>query len=228
MISMPNQNDGNRQAADGDDADDVVHPGAAHERGRRPQWYREQHREYGRHDRDLQRQLEPKRDFLGHRPLGPHRDAEVERREAVHVVGELVDQRLVEAEPLALRVDHFLRDVAAVAAQLHLHDVARNHAQHERRRGNRSASDHQEQAVQRVAEHEVTSVGRGPALSRKAGEGSDVTGSARDVLELSAEIVARRHLFASPSAPCGSARCGATTGSAADRLVRTRASRRRG
>ena len=35
------------------------------------------------------------------------------------------DQRLVEAEPLALHLDGLLRDVAAVAAQLHLDDVAR-------------------------------------------------------------------------------------------------------
>ena len=110
------------------------------------------------------------RDFLDHRPVGPHRLAEVERGHADHPVGELVDQRLVEAEPLALHVDHFLRDVAAVAAQLHLDHVARNDAQHEehQHRHAEQRRDHQQHAVEGVAEHvlanrvlRVANVGRG-------------------------------------------------------------------
>jgi ribosome-binding protein aMBF1 (putative translation factor) len=60
-----------------------------------------QHCDDPRHDRDLHRQLEAGADLLHDRPVGPHRLAEIEGREPDHPVAELVDERLVEAEPLA-------------------------------------------------------------------------------------------------------------------------------
>ena len=108
-----------------------------------------------RHDRDLQRELEPDRDFLHDRPLGPHRDAEFERHDADHPVLELVDQRLVEPEPVPLHLDGFLRHGAAVAAQLHLDDVARNDAQHEEHEDRHAEQrrDREQDAVEGIAQH---------------------------------------------------------------------------
>ena len=108
-----------------------------------------------RHQRDLQRQLQPQRDFLDHRPLGPHRHAEVELRHADHPLAELGDERLVEAHPLAFHLDGFLADGAAVAAQLDLDHVAGHDAQHEehQHRDAEQRRDHQQDAVDGVAEH---------------------------------------------------------------------------
>ena len=90
-----------------------------------------------------------------------------------------VDQRLVEAEPLALHLDGFLRDVAAVAAQLHLHDVARHDAQHEEHehRDADQRRDHQQDAVDGVAEHAGDLAAA--RSSRRAASVSILTGSAR-------------------------------------------------
>ena len=117
-----------------------------------------------------------------HRPLGPHRLAEVERREPDHPVAELLEQRLVEPEPLALLLDRFLRDVAAVAAQLDLDDVARHDAQHEEHehRDADQRRDHQQDAVDGVAEHRVCTAAEPPSSRpRWAGEPSTFAPSAR-------------------------------------------------
>ena len=72
-----------------------------------------------------------------------------------HPLAELDDQRLVEAEPLAFELDGLLRDAAAVAAQLDLDHVAWNDPQHEehKHRHAEQRGDHQQHAVDGVAEH---------------------------------------------------------------------------
>ena len=144
-----------RQAADRQNPDHIVDPGIAEQRGQRAHRNGEQDRDHGRHQGDLQRQFEPQRDLLHHRPLGPHRLAEVELRHADHPLAELDEQRLVEAESLALQLDRLLRDAAAVAAQLDLDDVARHDAQHEEHEHRHADQrrDHQQDAVDGVAEH---------------------------------------------------------------------------
>ena len=173
--------------------------------------------------RDLQRQFEPERDLLHHRPLGPHRDAEVELspcRPSSRRTGST--QRLVEAEPLALQLDRLLRDAAAVAAQLDLDDVAGNDAQHEEHehRHAEQRRDHQQDAVDGVAEH-VCMPACGPSR-RRSGERA----SGQRLLRSARRRRARRRgcgsaTSSSPSPSCGSARCGATTAAAADRPART-------
>ncbi len=162
------------------------------------------------------------RDFLHHRPFGPHRYAEIERGDADHPVLELNHQRLVEAEPVPLHVDGFLRDGAAVAAQLHLDDVARNDAQHEEHehRHAEQRGDREQDAVDGIAQHLKVS----PAARPCAGPRAMPLCVQPDLGEVLAEIVAWRHSPAHQR-PCGSARCGTTTAAAAGSPARTAASR---
>ena len=146
---------GNRNSADGGYAHQIVDPGVAKKRGHGAQWNGNQHRKDRRHDRDLQGEFKPKQDLFHDRPFGPHRIAEIQRCDAHHPVLELNDEGLVEAEPLALHFDCFLRDGSAVPPQLHLDDIAGNYAQHEKDedRYAEQRGDRQQHAVDRVAEH---------------------------------------------------------------------------
>jgi hypothetical protein len=96
-----------------------------------------------------------RRDFLHHRPLGPHRYPIVESRDADHPVLELNRQRFVEAEPVSLHLDGFLRDGAAVSAQFHLDDIARNNAQHEEYedRHAEQRGDREQDTIDGIAQH---------------------------------------------------------------------------
>ena len=126
-------------------------------------------------------------------------------------------QRLVEAEPCALRLDGLLRDAAAVAAQLDLHHVAGNDAQHEEdeHRDAEQRRDREQDAVDGVAEHVMVQ----PRPGRGPGRGPMSLLAARPRRDPDRDCGSATS--SSPSPSCGSARCGATTRAAADRPVRT-------
>ncbi len=146
---------GHGEPGDGDEADDVVDPGVAQQRRDGAERQRHRHGDEHRQDGELEGELEAQPDLVDDGALRPHRFAEIERDEPDHPVAELGGERLIEAKPGALALDHVLRDIAAFAAQLELDDVAGHDAEHdEDQHGNaEQCRQCQQQAMGEIAGH---------------------------------------------------------------------------
>ena len=145
-----------REPGDRDHADHVVDPGVLVERGERPQRNRDQHREHGRHDRDLERELQPRRDLLRHRLAGPHRHAEIAGRHAAQPFAELdVDAAGRARGACAPARSRPARRSPPSPRSIVFDRIAAHDAQHQEHedRDPEQRRDHQQQPLRDVAKH---------------------------------------------------------------------------
>ena len=152
---------GNRQAADGDDAHDVVEGGVVPDRGQRAERYADERGEQQREEGELDGGGEAARDIARDRAAGVGGVAEVGLRHLAQVDEELLPDRLVEAVGLADGGDLGRRRVLAgergrgIVGQDPQHDEGEDQQAEQRRHD-------QQQAAQDEAGHAISLARRSP------------------------------------------------------------------
>src|SRR5262249_23826189 len=87
-----------RDSRDSDRAHHVIDPAVLLQRRDSAERDRDEDGDYGRQYGDLERDRQARRNFFRHGLARPHRDPEVEAKEAPYEVQELDDQRAIESE----------------------------------------------------------------------------------------------------------------------------------
>ena len=152
---MPSQNEGTAMPAMLKGPHPVVDPGVLLDRGDDAERQRQDYGNRGRHDRELQGELEAHLDLVDDRLAGPHRLAQVTGEVAADEAYELFVQRVVQPEVGPAEIDLVLRHVQPRARETDLADVAGEHPQQEEDEKRRpdQGRDHEQQALQDVLVH---------------------------------------------------------------------------
>src|SRR5439155_7272604 len=147
-----------RQAADADDANDIVHPGVLTDGRQRAQRDRDQRGDQRREDGDLEGQGETDPQLLDHRRPGPQRVAEVQADDAPDPGEELHVERAVEPQLMSHLLELSQVDVAALLAraQDQQGDIPGDdvHEQEDHQGDSEQGRNHQEDPLEDVLPHD--------------------------------------------------------------------------
>ena len=150
---------------DGDRAHHMVDPAVLPQCRDGAERDRDQDGDHGRHHGDLQRDRQARRDLLGDRLARPHRDPEVEAKEAPGEVQELEHQWTIEPELGVTDREGARIDTRATGAETDHADIARDQThqdEHERRRPDQRR-DHEQHPVHDISVHPVRPILVAPA-----------------------------------------------------------------